>query len=686
MIQVVQFVKVLSQSQLDYLDSIMRSLKAMLVKSSETIEKDIPSARREVLVAHLMDLHKNSPNASEIRYILSSSMEVLSSTTSGARIIQGASYKGMKASQAIMATTIKMLEDPKKCDLDLCSIGGMLAVCGNLVRHPGFFLTDGCSAVVRLLSAVLESEELENAHIKDGLDEFVKSLLITSLGSTLLNVGTVAVAYKNYLLENAGIYKKMDYYSAHKVGQNLSQKLFLEAQNLLWNVELDSGYAEGKLQADDTCSAIVCLLSSRRRCEVLLEGNAENSTQDLWNAVVMLPSGYVASEDDIILSLSVLKGLICCLKTCIFLETKYSVKKNLHEVLSDYRTDDGNIILTEVTEIVQQILERIQLTGNLHQRMISSAHTLLEKFPEVITISEVSSQPPVHDIPLSITKPYKINLRCTSHCKHLLEDFLNANVTLPATDFASFLGFGDDREQQVLNDKLGTTTNTNKCGIEMTVQCGRQLGLLDQEDTQCFSILHVLIKNNSSVYGASCCSGSYDFLLATIFLLLRGDEYRTLELHKFLCDRDCYYFYFHEMYSMCDTMLCAALSHVFEAMLVDHLPSIYYALQMSRYQPRWVLNHWIGQMFWNVLDFDEISTLLMTSIVFGGDYIIYVCISILKHIEYDILEHFNSGCLVMSLRAYVVQQFRVSSYLGFMHSLRQQYHETILKCFVMYAH
>ncbi|XP_064459432.1 uncharacterized protein LOC135369820 [Ornithodoros turicata] len=682
LVQVIQFVKVLSQCSYNGFDNLIQRLKATLEAIGEAVDDSFPMERKEILINHVLDFNKPVTNVSLHRNVLSECLKALSSTKRGLHIIQSTTYKGTKVIQNIVSLVVKTLESPKEHDLDVCTVNNLLVVCGYLVRHPGYFLTEGYRYQARLLKCVLDSYKSNGLNVTAGLDKLVECLLATSIGTALLNFGTVSEEYGDYVLR-ADIYKKLQYFSAHTTGTKTVDKLISEAEDHFWR--LKQSHVECKVNPKDMCYAVICLLPSQRECRVIFAQNAEYCEDDIWSMLALLPSSYDIQEDEAVLSLYILKGLICCLKTYIFLEETYCITRRLEKIISDYRTDDGSIMLTELTFIALQIIERIKFVGNPRQWTTLTDFDLSDRFDRVLAISEetLPARSPT-SAPDSSTH-FKVSLKCASNGRKALEEFLNENATLRACEFESFFTL-DRTERRKINDDHQTTTNAQKCGIEMTLKIGRDLGLLDREDDLCYEALRTLLRKNSSLNVASRHNQSYDFVLSTIFLLLRGDKDKTRQLHDFLCDQYYAYLYFPNIYGTCDTMLCAALCQVFEAVLLDHVPSVYHALRAGRYGPRSVLTHWVGQFFWNVLDFDEIATVLMTLVVFGGDYVLYICASMLRHMESDILEHFNRGRLVTVLRRGAIGGFRLSDNLQFLHGLKEQYRNVISKCFRMYAH
>ena len=59
---------------------------------------------------------------------------------------------------------------------------------------------------------------------------------------------------------------------------------------------------------------------------------------------------------------------------------------------------------------------------------------------------------------------------------------------------------------------------------------------------------------------------------------------------------------------------------------------------------------WLGQCFWNYLDWPEICHYVCTCVVLGPDYQVYMCIAVLKHLQPDILLHAQTQDLQVFLK------------------------------------
>ncbi|KAH7960136.1 hypothetical protein HPB49_017311 [Dermacentor silvarum] len=267
------------------------------------------------------------------------------------------------------------------------------------------------------------------------------------------------------------------------------------------------------------------------------------------------------------------------------------------------------------------------------------------------------------------------------------EDFeaVLADNGISAAGFSDIIDFEDSDKDNILPSTRSLTAE-QKHGVQLTVECGLHLGLLSRDSEDHAKNLEKLIHNGRHFYGSSCSKDSYDFLLATIFLLLRGNVIKSSQLHKFLCDRDCYALYFHDMDGICDTLVCASFCQLFVVILRDQLPRLYHAFKMYSYEPSNVLKHWIGQFFWGCLCFDEVAAVLLMVITLGAETLLYVCLSMLKHVEEQALQAANEFRFIAMLRETEMHDFKLASYVEFINSLLEEYGSMVQKSLYMYAH
>ncbi|KAM6964920.1 protein broad-minded [Aplochiton taeniatus] len=227
---------------------------------------------------------------------------------------------------------------------------------------------------------------------------------------------------------------------------------------------------------------------------------------------------------------------------------------------------------------------------------------------------------------------------------------------------------------------------------------GRYLKLLseDSEPDFCLLLKHCQrflsqerapIKSTlSSLQGAY---PSHDWLASTVFLILAGDGERSLELllrfSTLLTSAFVWPARIHASVHVPVEVAASGISPVFwctahyvEMLLKSEVPLVSSAFRMSGFTPSQMCLQWLGQCWWNYLDWPEICHYLCTCVVMGTDYQVYMCVAVLKHLQPDILLHTQTQDLQVYLKEEPIQGFRVSSYLEYMEGLEQKYRSMVL--------
>ncbi|KAK6297375.1 hypothetical protein J4Q44_G00319580 [Coregonus suidteri] len=196
-------------------------------------------------------------------------------------------------------------------------------------------------------------------------------------------------------------------------------------------------------------------------------------------------------------------------------------------------------------------------------------------------------------------------------------------------------------------------------------------------------------KLTSELYTLQGAYPGHDWFASTVFLIMAGDMERALRLLLHLSTLLTSAFLWparlhgsvhlpmeiaqssiHPVYS-CTT-------HYVEMLLKTEVPLVFSAFRMSGFTPSQMCVQWLGQCFWNYLDWPEICHYVSTCVVMGPDYQVYMCVAVLKHLHQDILQHTQTQDLQVFLKEEPIQGFRVSNYLEYMEGLERSYRTMVL--------
>ncbi|KAG8123890.1 hypothetical protein E2320_019238, partial [Naja naja] len=122
---------------------------------------------------------------------------------------------------------------------------------------------------------------------------------------------------------------------------------------------------------------------------------------------------------------------------------------------------------------------------------------------------------------------------------------------------------------------------------------------------------------------------------------------------------------------------CSA--HYVEMLLKAELPLVFSAFHMSGFTSSQICQQWLTQCFWNYMDWREICHYIAICIFLGPDYQIYMCISVFKHLQQEILQHTQAQDLQVFLKEEALHGFQVNNYVEYMESLAQTYRPILLR-------
>uniref|UniRef100_A0A7M4FTP4 Protein broad-minded n=1 Tax=Crocodylus porosus TaxID=8502 RepID=A0A7M4FTP4_CROPO len=248
------------------------------------------------------------------------------------------------------------------------------------------------------------------------------------------------------------------------------------------------------------------------------------------------------------------------------------------------------------------------------------------------------------------------------------------------------------------NVKNESLLSVQQLGIKMTVRYGKYLNLLkdNAENDLCLVLKHSekFLKEQKTTMKSSlrCLQGHYaghDWFASSVFLIMLGDREKTLtflqQFSHLLISAFLWLPRLHmSIHLAIDTAesgihpvyFCSA--HYIEMLLKAELPLVFSAFHMSGFTPSQICQQWLTQCFWNYMDWSEICHYIATCIFLGPDYQIYMCISVFRHLQQDILQHTQTQDLQVFLKEEPLHGFRVADYLEYMESLEPIYRPVLL--------
>ncbi|NXN13483.1 BROMI protein, partial [Indicator maculatus] len=248
--------------------------------------------------------------------------------------------------------------------------------------------------------------------------------------------------------------------------------------------------------------------------------------------------------------------------------------------------------------------------------------------------------------------------------------------------------------------KKESLSSVQQLGVEMTVRYGKYLNLLKEEhaeDGLCFVLMNCekfLKQQRRTVVSSLCCLQEhypgYDWFASSVFLIMSGDGERTLTfLQQFSHLLVSVFLWIPRLHlsihlpastvesGIHPVYFCS--THHIEMLLKAELPLVSSAFHRAGFTPSQICLQWITQCFWNYMDWTEICHYIALCILLGPDYQVYMCISVFRHLQQDILKHTEAQDLQIFLKEEALHGFRVSDYLEYMEGLEVIYRPMLLK-------
>ncbi|XP_007484560.1 protein broad-minded isoform X2 [Monodelphis domestica] len=412
-------------------------------------------------------------------------------------------------------------------------------------------------------------------------------------------------------------------------------------------------------------------------------------------------------EQSHIFGLRLLSVLCCDLDTLLLLESQYQVSTILlnaqEENILDITGEQRDVIIDGLSVERNHVLVRLNLVGGPSERILPAR--ALQKGDDPYPWPMFSSCPLPNCYVSEITKridskqdndfgkllsPSKISDKQAEWIENCRVQFCQTMKTKPSVISEAAT------DANVKNESL---SSVQQLGIKMTIRYGKFLYLLkDSAENDLTLVLkhsERFLKQQQATIKSSlrCLQGRYpghDWFVSSLFLIMLGDKEKTLKfLQKFSRLLTSAFLWLPRLHiskylpidisesAIHPIYYCGA--HYIEMLLKTEVPLVFSAFHMSGFTPSQICQQWITQCFWNYLDWIEICHYIATCIFLGPDYQIYICISIFKHLQQDILQHTQTQDLQVFLKEESLHGFRVSDYFEYMENLEQNYRPLLLQ-------
>ncbi|KAL6096154.1 tbc1d32 [Pungitius sinensis] len=431
--------------------------------------------------------------------------------------------------------------------------------------------------------------------------------------------------------------------------------------------------------------------------------------------------------------LRLLSVLCSNLDSFLLLESQYYIcsmlLKSQGENVPELDTDDGEFIIDNLSVERNHVLVRVSVVGGPSERKLPPRALqegedpypwpMFSKYPlpycytlnptknhQNSLDSEISTFPPLSKDLKNEENWMEICRRQYSKAMTSKPNILTGNVLADLLEkVVAHLSYSSTEcffpPAQYKEEKSVTSvvlSSVEQLGINTCLRYGRDLKLLTDNAVNDSTLLmkHIKIflstqkvKTASKLFTHQDGYPGHDWLSSTVFLIMAGDMNRSLGLLLNLSSLLTSAFIWparidasvHFPVEVADSGIpplywCTA--HYVEMLLKAEVPLVHSVFRMSGFTPSQMCLHWLTQCFWNYLDWTEICHYISTCVVMGPDYQVYMCVSILKHLQPDILQLTQSQELQVFLKEDPIRGFEVGDYLPFMEELERRYRHLVL--------
>ncbi|XP_074846761.1 protein broad-minded isoform X4 [Carettochelys insculpta] len=515
-------------------------------------------------------------------------------------------------------------------------------------------------------------------------------------------------------------------------GNQESQNIMIWEETLLDDLLHFAATPKGLLLLQNT--------GALNECVNFMFSRFSKKIQDVIDRLIILNSeakihSLFSYEQSHIFGLRLLSVLCCDLGTLILLESQYKVSQVLLNAqkgnVIETSEGPGNFIIDGLSIERNHVLVRINLMGGpteriLPQRVLNQGTDpypwpMFSSYPlpqcylsDAPRKADVRQDNDLSKLLASLKNPDK-QLAWIENCRRQFckimktkPDVINGTILaeiiekfvlhLSENPSECYFSIGEYEAADV-SVKKESLSSVQQLGIEMTVRYGKYLNLLKDgaENDLCLVLMHCdkfLKQQQTSVKSSLRCLQEgyigYDWFASSVFLIMSGDRERTLtflqQFSNLLISAFLWLPRLHvSLHLPIETVesgihpvyFCSA--HYIEMLLKAELPLVFSAFHMSGFTPSQICQQWLSQCFWNYLDWSEICHYIVTCIFLGPDYQIYMCISVFKHLQQNILQHTQTEDLQVFLKEEALHRFRVSDYLEYMESLESTYRPVLLR-------
>ena len=225
---------------------------------------------------------------------------------------------------------------------------------------------------------------------------------------------------------------------------------------------------------------------------------------------------------------------------------------------------------------------------------------------------------------------------------------------------------------------IDTTDDT--IGLNMIIKYGMNIAVLDtKEEAGHKTRLAELVKVSRSMFPV----GSFDWFVSAVFLVTGGEVGVTRNLMEALPDLLLAPLLWHNSgAARQENLHLLTVGFATELVLDSELPALVAFLNTNNIPVSALLDIWLRQCFINILNIEDVKSFIIFALVFGADYLVYFCVSVLYHIQEDLIESEEENTnIFQKMITLPVAGFSATDYLPYMDILSKKHRDVIMQYF-----
>ena len=119
--------------------------------------------------------------------------------------------------------------------------------------------------------------------------------------------------------------------------------------------------------------------------------------------------------------------------------------------------------------------------------------------------------------------------------------------------------------------------------------------------------------------------------------------------------------------------------HLAEEMISTELPLLHAALRHAALPAALPMARWLRQSWLNVLPFTSLRLALLLPLLFGADFVVYLCVAALQHVQPAVARRAHTGDALLFLLDQPLQRFDVAAAIPYMLDLRERWRGRCLR-------